>query len=225
MTIAILGIGGVCVVRPHVGIAVFVGLGFALFAMCTQWRNLRRPVGPLVAGLLLVVAGLIVVQESKRFFGVGSLSSTVVTQQLSTTSKLTSQGGSSFSPVTVGTNPLKFPLAFATIFYRPLPIELHNTQGVIAGAESSLIFLFTAISWRSIAAIRKRWRTHPYVSYCIGFIIPFVVMFSVFSNFGILARERCQALPLLLVLLCLPPVKRPAHDEGAPIELQHALVG
>jgi hypothetical protein len=218
MIVALIGIAGVCAVRPHVGIAVFVGLAFTLLAMCTQWRTLRRPIGPLIAIFLLVLAGLLVVQEAKRFFGFGSLSSSEVTTQLNETAQHTAQGGSSFSPISVGSNPARFPLAFVTIFYRPLPIEVHNTQGVIAGSESLLIFLITVWSWRSVAAIRRRWRTHPYVSYCIGFIIPFVVMFSVFSNFGILARERCQALPLLLALLALPPVEpKPEPEPIAPV--------
>jgi hypothetical protein len=223
MGVALIGIAGVCIVRPHVGIAVFVGLGLALLAMSTRRERLRRPIGPIIAALLLVVAGLIVVQEAKRFFGFGSLTSTELTTQLNTTAQRTNQGGSSFSPISVGSNPLRFPLAFATIFYRPLPIEVHNTQGVIAGGESSLIFVITLLSWPSVASIRRRWRTHPYVAYCIGFIIVFVVEFSVFSNFGILARERCQALPLLLALLALPRIEPKVVD--APFESRYAPAG
>jgi hypothetical protein len=38
------------------------------------------------------------------------------------------------------------------------------------------------------------------------YLLGFVVAFSQFGNFGILARQRVQALPLLLVLLSMTPL-------------------
>ncbi|MDQ1519420.1 MAG: hypothetical protein QOI55_493, partial [Actinomycetota bacterium] len=66
-------------------------------------------------------------------------------------------------------------------------------------------------------------RNYPLISYAVGFIVLFVIAFSAFSNFGILARQRTQVLPLYLVLLALPPrhrrTKRTVSDPGG------ALVG
>ena len=51
-------------------------------------------------------------------------------------------------------------------------------------------------------------------------LVAAVYAFSAFSNFGILARQRCQVLPFFLVLLCLPEWRR----EGV-ISVEEALAG
>ena len=53
------------------------------------------------------------------------------------------------------------------------------------------------------AALRKA-RQRPYLLYCIGVITTFVVEYSTFSNFAIIARERTQITALLLVFLFMP---------------------
>ena len=63
-------------------------------------------------------------------------------------------------------------------------------------------------------------RRQPYVAYCVGLIVAFIYAFSSFSNFGILARQRCQMLPFFLALLCLPEWSR----EGV-ISAEEALTG
>ena len=42
--------------------------------------------------------------------------------------------------------------------------------------------------------------------FSLAYVAAFVFAFSVVGNFGILARQRIQVLPFLLVLLALPPV-------------------
>ena len=54
----------------------------------------------------------------------------------------------------------------------------------------------------------------------LGILVTFVYAFSAFSNFGILARQRCQVLPFFIVLLCLPEW----HREGV-ITVEEALAG
>jgi hypothetical protein len=56
---------------------------------------------------------------------------------------------------------------------------------------------------RILRAIR-RGRQLPYVMYCLGALLVFIIAFSGFSNFGILARERSVIQPLFLVFLALP---------------------
>ena len=63
-------------------------------------------------------------------------------------------------------------------------------------------------------------RRQPYVAYCLGITLTFIFAFSAFSNFGILARERCQVLPFFLALLCIPVWQR----EGV-VSIEEALAG
>ncbi len=62
----------------------------------------------------------------------------------------------------------------------------------------------------------------PYVTFALTYTLGFVIAFANIGNFGILARQRSQLLPLFAVLLCLPPVRRAlapapaaARDEAA----------
>jgi hypothetical protein len=43
----------------------------------------------------------------------------------------------------------------------------------------------------------------------MGYTLLFILAFSGFGNFGILARQRSQLFPLVLVALALPYVRRP----------------
>ena len=51
-------------------------------------------------------------------------------------------------------------------------------------------------------------RRSPYVTFCLAYCFGYIVVFSGFSNFGILVRERSLALPAFVVLLALPVAAR-----------------
>jgi hypothetical protein len=202
-------------------ICVFAGLTAMMLLLCTQWRQMQRPLLPLLAVFVLVLAGNVAVQHTKDYLGVSSLTQETVNQTLDKTNKQSSQGGSEFKAVRVD-NPVKFPYAFATVFWRPFPYEVKKAQQMIAAAEGMVLLGLTLLSWRSIASIPRRLRASPYLGYAILFVIVFVYAFSAFSNFGLLARERTQVLPLYLVLLALPVLPRKAEATPPPPNGQFA---
>jgi hypothetical protein len=60
-------------------------------------------------------------------------------------------------------------------------------------------------------------RTNSYIVFAVVYASAFIVAFSGFSNFGILARQRVLMLPLFLVLLALPTLdeeRSRARQEG-----------
>jgi uncharacterized membrane protein len=61
-------------------------------------------------------------------------------------------------------------------------------------------------------------RSEPYVTYAIVYLLIFFFAFGTIGNFGILARQRTQAMPLLFVLLALYPLSRKADapDSKSP---------
>ena len=74
--------------------------------------------------------------------------------------------------------------------------------------ESGFILAIFVTSWRRIVqALRAVVRT-PYVVLCCTYTVLFVYGFSVFSNAGILVRQRVQVLPFVLVLVCVPEFLR-----------------
>lgn len=198
-----VGLVGIGVVRPHIGLIVFVGFVLALLARRVRVRTFA---GPLIrfAGLAaLLVVGLVLAGETASFIGQPSLTAEVVTSQLDYHEGQTADGGSEFSPVAVNT-PIDMVPAFVTVFIRPFPFEAANAQGLLSAAEGIFLVLLACASWKRIRAVPRLIRSSPYIAFCIGYVLVFVFAFASFSNFGLLARQRVQALPFLLVLFALP---------------------
>ena len=103
-----------------------------------------------------------------------------------------------------------------TVIFRPFPTEAHNTQAMIAASEGVIAMVLFLRSWRQILAIPRLVRKEPYVAACVVFLFAFIIAFSSFSNFGILARERTQMWPVLLALICVPT---PVTARSSPREI------
>ncbi|MFM8305245.1 MAG: hypothetical protein ACKOA9_13280 [Actinomycetota bacterium] len=197
------GIGGALLVRPHLALIVFVGLVFALLVRRAPAHSYAAPlvrIGGLVA---LLVLGLFVTSQTASFLGQPELTADTVSQQLAATSEQTSDGGSEFTPIDVNNPVAMFP-AFITVFFRPFPIEVSSAQELASATEGLLLLGLLVAARKRIRSIPRLIRTQPYVAFCIGYVLAFVFAFSSFANFGILARQRVQAIPFLLVALALP---------------------
>jgi hypothetical protein len=220
-----LGLWGLTMLRPHVAITVFCGI--ALAGLVGKPRgdvgksSLLRIV---LFGVLLAVGGYLSTSTAE-FFGVPSLNQETINEQLANAEGRTQEAGSVFTPFPM-TNPVNTPLAFATVLFRPFPIEA--SSGIALASSLEGVFLLV-LTWKSRSRLRSLFRSmrrEPYSAYCLGVLITLVYAFSSFSNFGILSRQRAQALPFFLALLCLPVWHREgvlpteeaiaARDESAP---------
>ena len=101
-------------------------------------------------------------------------------------------------------SPIVVPWAAVTVLFRPLPWEAHNGQELANTAESCFLIVLAYKSRKRLRSIPRELRNSPYIAYCLGFTAMFVFAFSSFANFGILARQRTQTMPLVLTFLCLP---------------------
>ncbi|HUG84242.1 MAG TPA: hypothetical protein VMM13_06735, partial [Euzebya sp.] len=59
-----------------------------------------------------------------------------------------------------------------------------------------------ALRWLRPLQLPGRISRQPMLLAAVVFVLAFVVAFSIIGNFGILARQRVQVLPWLLMLLC-----------------------
>ena len=209
-----LGLTGISFVRPHVGLVVFSGLALASIVRSHKGSN---PIAVLVGIVALVGAGLLVVNQATEFFGIETFSREAIEEQLDEASERTSQGGSEFTPIRVST-PVDLPAATATILFRPFPFEVGGPQELASAFEGVLLMGLTFASRRRIMTALRAMRRLPYAAYCAGGLLTFIVAFSAFSNFGILARQRTQVLPLFLALLAFPlPKPEPRPDSPAEV--------
>lgn len=204
--VVLLGAGlfAVTMLRPHVSLVLFGGL---VLAAVLGKPRVSTPATPLIrvatfAALFLI--GILIVSQANQFLGTSNLDQNSVNQKLAKTTHQTGKdAGSRFTPVKIN-NPVVVPWAAVTVLFRPLPWEARSGQELANTAESCLL-IYLAYRWRrGLKSIFRSARASPYVAYCLGFTATFVYAFSSFANFGILARQRTQCIPLVLVLLCLP---------------------
>jgi hypothetical protein len=206
------GIAGVSEVRPHLGLSVVAGLVLAM--LFRKWPQ-KGKFAALIAVGLVIVAGMVVVSQASHFLGVGVFSQKGIQKELNDVKGRTGEGGSEFHPIPVH-SPVQFPPAAVTVLFRPFLFEAHNPQSLgVAIEETVLLVAFIVNRKRWLRALRLC-RSRPYVLYCIGAISTFVIAYSSFSNFGLIARQRAQIMPLLLVLLVFPKAEEEAPEDAPP---------
>jgi len=229
MVVLSVGLLGVAMVRPHIGLVLFVGVVFAMLVQKTRARSYLVPLARVTGLAIILGIGVLLAGRTASFLGTESLTQESVEVELSETETQTADGGSQFTPVRVST-PLHYPVAFVTVFFRPFVTEAGNAQGVLSALEGVVLGCLCLASWKRIRAIPQLLRSSPYIAFSIGYVLAFVYAFSSFSNFGILARQRVQALPLLLVLLAIPeyraevpsPSPHSSRQRGVPRRLRSA---
>jgi hypothetical protein len=157
------------------------------------------------------VTMLVLIQQTQSFLGVDTLNQETVNTSLSNAEGRTSEAGSNFTPVTVN-SPIDFPYAFLTVIFRPWPWESGNGQSLATAAEGAFLLWYIFRHRRRLLSLPRALRRESYTAYCLGIVVTFVYGFSAFSNFGILARERCQVMPFFLALLCLSEKKKKKEE-------------
>lgn len=215
-----LGFAAASVVRPHVAALCAAGLVVAYLIKQPRRRTSLTPFVKL-AGLAVVVAlTVVVIQQAADFVGVEDVSAKGIQDTIETQGERTGIGDSAFTPTPL-TSPLGLPMAAVTVLARPFPWEAHNLAAFIAAAEGLLLLLIVSRSLDRLRGLPRRLRRDPYVALSAVFVAGFIVAFSSFSNFGILARERTQLAPALLTLLCLPVAPADARRSPARTDQVH----
>lgn len=207
LTVLVLGLVTTSLVRPHIALMILVGFAVSLFARGGRSNRGPRLAGRIAGVLLLVVGGSVVVGLTAERLGLDRTGTEVVGTALDETEAQTSQGGAAFKATTVR-SPLDYPLAFVTVWVRPLPVEAHDGTSLVSSVEGLALVGLALYSWRRLRALPRALIRIPYVTYAATYCAVFVYAFSSIGNFGILARQRTQGLILLFVVLCLPELVR-----------------
>jgi hypothetical protein len=135
-------------------------------------------------------------------FAVAGLSDSL--EALRTTSQSWATGGSAqviaadlSSPVEL----LKFlPRGIAAALVRPLPGEIMNPFGLLAGFENGALIVALLVA---VTRVRRAQLRQPIVIWAIGFVLLWATVYGPFSyqNLGTAVRFRLQVLPVMLLLL------------------------
>jgi hypothetical protein len=212
-----LGLSGVVMVRPHVGLIAIVALfGSYLLRKSPKPSLLSLPAKLLVLAIL-GLGTIVVLTQLSSFFGVKATDVAGAQKILDKTTHQSTQGGSEVEVVRP-TSPWNVPYAAVSVVYRPWPYEAGNVQGLAASMEGVVLLGLTLTSLRRLASVPRAMLARPYIAYALVYSLVFAYAFSAIGNFGILSRQRVQLYPLLFVLLCVPAGfgrRGPAEKKGA----------
>jgi hypothetical protein len=221
-----VGLVGAGYVRPHfaaiwagaVMIALVARVALDVMRRSDRGTDERRrsQVGTI---LLLAVAGIgfvIVAQVTLSYLDPADDNSddvageeVLVTDRLSDifgeVERRTTQGGSSFDPISVD-GPHDWPLAAFRTLTRPLLFEARGLAAALPAIEMTALLLVGIVSWRRLAHAPRLMLATPYLVFAALCVVTFGVAFASIGNLGILTRQRSLVLPLLLVFWCLPPI-------------------
>lgn len=212
LLVAALGLWLATIVRPHVAgiFALSLAAGYLFRRSRPElggFATLAKIVGLMAATALAVV----LVIRTDRFLEASAIQTEGgVASVLRQTSERTAQGGSEFVPSALE-SPARAPIAVATVLFRPFLFEVSNAQGLAASLETTFLLVLCFRRWRWIGAAFRSIRRQPYVALAIAYTGLFILAFSAFANFGLLARERAQLFPLFLVLICIPSMSQEAE--------------
>lgn len=203
-----IGLWLAALVRPHVAGMMAVALAAAF--LLKPARNKRGGFAPAakVAGLIGVgVVAFLLIQRADTFLvDKGIDTSRGVTGALEATSDRTGQGGSEYTASPLE-SPSQAPVAIATVLFRPLITEAHNTQALLAAVEGTLLLCLTFLRFPRILRAIRNLRRHSYVAFALFYTLLFALAFSSFGNFGILTRQRVQLWPFYILLFALPSAR------------------
>lgn len=203
-----LGLVGTAAVRPHITLLGFAALFAGVLLRRRSWREARLGLLGRLAGLaILITIGAVVIDRTAEFFNIDALDQAGVEQVLDRTEAQTAGRGSSFESPRLA-SPSEYPTALVSVLFRPFPWEAGNAQALAAALEGTVVLALVVASWRRLGALPRTITRVPYVAFATAYTAIFVAAFSAIGNFGLLARQRTQVLPFLLVLLALPTVAR-----------------
>jgi hypothetical protein len=213
-----LGMWGAAVVRPHV--ALIFGAGLVLAAPIAVLRggadretHQRGRLGSAALLLALLLSGSTIVGVAQNFFHLDSLTAQTAQEQLDEVTRRSGENGSTFTPASPN-NPAGFAWAGVTVLFRPFPGEVLNAQGLITSLEGLTLLGLGLLATRRFVRLPLEIFRRPYAAFAFVYLFAFVYAFSSLANFGILARQRAQLLPLVFVLLCIPRAARRASNEA-----------
>lgn len=207
LPVLMFGVAGAGIIRSHMGLLIMLSLGAAIaLGRRPQLKeaNFRRLVS--LAGMALVLAGALAfaIQD----FGIdlsGGINDELVQEELdpvfSGVESQTDKGGSAVEGNAIRSI-ADVPQGVLRVLFSPLPYEAHNAQALVNSVLEGT-FLLGLFVWRMPAIVRnfrKRWR-EPYMMYALVYVTGFIFGHSAVLNLGIMARQRSQAIPLVLVIL------------------------
>ena len=216
----LLGIAVLGAIRPHIALILFASAVIALVISLvgSKYRNLPTRVFALSA---LIPITLFAIQQTRTLIGVSSDGSLWEAAQGRAESATKQAGGSSFA-TSVVESPLDLPRALVTSLFRPFPWETQSPLQMVVSLEA--VLLATMILWSLWSLLREPSRLA--WNFTLAFCCTYIILFSGFlvsaGNFGIIARQRTQVIPFVVLLIAMVGVRRRSASNFVSTETPRA---
>ena len=199
-----LGLWGAAIVRPHFALLFLAGVLASLIPLQRRGQAPRggHTIVRLMVPVLLLLAGLLVLNRLEAFFHLDSIDANAAEQVLSDVNDRTSQGGSEISGGSSTISPVGLLANAATVLARPFPWEQGGVQGVASGLESTVVLgvIGVTITRHRRSIVRSLRLRLPRL--VLVYSLAFAAAFGSINNFGILVRQRSLFWPYLFVFIC-----------------------
>jgi hypothetical protein len=196
IVVALLGLLMAAAIRQWLAPILLAPLALIVLRFASRWRTKA-----LVAGALLT-SGAIFVLAISSLFQISSPPGAI--QTINLLSRAWATGGSAQEDIQVfsgiGSLVAFLPRGAFTALFRPLPGEIGNVFGLLAGLENAGLLALTAIALRRL---QRDFLRDPMVCWGLGVVMTWVVVYAFISyqNLGSAVRFKVQILPVLLLIL------------------------
>jgi hypothetical protein len=201
-----VGLAASAVVRPHIALLISAAVAAGYLRRTRPDRTpLLGPTTQLIGVAVLIVVTFFAAQNVVQHWGLEEETTVAGLERLLDFNvRQTATGGSEFE-TGFAQRPGDVPRAFVNVLFRPLPTEARNMQQVLTSMEGVLLFLLLALGWRRLWEGGRQALANPYLRAAAVYCVLFILAFATVGNFGILARQRAQLFPLLLVFVAVRP--------------------
>lgn len=202
-----IGLAGTGVIRSHIALLLILSLATAVVfgrgPKNAQART-RRFISAALTAVLLAGAGAWAIQD----FGIdlsNGVSNDLVSEELDPifagVEEQTDTGGSAVEGSAIR-SPLDVPEAVLRVVFEPLPWNAHNTQALVNSVVEGF-FLLMLFIWRMPAIVRGFFKKarDPFILFSLTYTVGFIFGHSAVLNLGIMARQRSQLMPFVMVIL------------------------
>ncbi|MFN8019189.1 MAG: hypothetical protein U0P45_13850 [Acidimicrobiales bacterium] len=219
----VLGAAPILQVRPHLLLVALVGGAVSMVARSSQPGGMSPAA---VLGRILLLAALVPalmlgLSRMDQVFGATGDAGFSVTGAMRHTSQATSIGGSAFAARPVQ-SPADVPVAAVNVLFRPFIFEASSLPSFVSSLESTLLLVLTLVALRWVWRAVPEMRANPLAAFCGGFTLAFVFAFSNIGNAGILARQRIQLFPILMILVAAAAEAHRLNNEAEAADLSRA---
>lgn len=236
LLVATGGLIGATFIRPHLVAVFMAGLFPALLVAMLRgrdvWgtggarkldRTLFLPViGVAAIGLALVASATVqYLDPGDNPPGPDNAGGGSIVSIIDETSRRTSQAGSAFTPPSV-TNPANWPFAVVRTLTRPLPMEASGLSQRIVALEILVFLAMCLWSYRRVLNAAALVVKNAYMAFALTTLFLSGLAYSSFGNLAVLSRQRSLVVPLMVLLVCVPPLARRERPkpEYEPLRVQ-----